>query len=344
MASATGSNDRPILLTGVAGFIGFHVARRLLDGGRAVVGIDNLSPYYDVTLKEARLRQLEGLQGFRFDRIDLADRDGMTRLFDDAQPGDVIHLAAQAGVRHSLTHPHSYIDANLVGFTNVLEGCRHGDVHHLVFASSSSVYGANTNMPFSVHRGVDHPLSLYAATKRANELMAHTYAHLYRLPCTGLRFFTVYGPWGRPDMAMFKFAKAILSGEPIDVYNNGRMRRAFTYIDDIVEGVIRLLDHRPEPDAGWSADQPDPATSSAPFRLYNIGNDRPEDLMHVIGLLEQALGRPADKRMLPMQPGDVPATHADIGDLAAAVGFTPATPIETGVNRFVAWYRDYYRV
>ncbi|MGD0539611.1 MAG: NAD-dependent epimerase [Verrucomicrobiota bacterium] len=332
------------LVTGVAGFIGSHTAHSLLARGDEVVGMDNVNDYYDVNLKLARLRQLEGQPGFRFVKLDLADRVGMERLFGEVKPPRVIHLAAQAGVRYSLVNPRSYVESNLIGFMNVLEGCRHHGVEHLVYASSSSVYGANTRMPFSVHDNVDHPLSLYAASKKANELMAHTYSHLYRLPTTGLRFFTVYGPWGRPDMALFLFTKAILEGRPIEVFNQGRMRRDFTYIDDIVEGVVRTADRLPQPDPDWSGDRPDPGTSAAPYRLYNIGNNRPVELMQLIEVLEAALGRKAEKRFLPMQPGDVPATYADIDDLARDVGFRPATPIEEGVARFVAWYRQFYAV
>lgn len=333
-----------ILLTGVAGFIGYHVAERLLARGDEVVGLDNLNAYYDVRLKEARLARLKGRPGFTFHRLDLADRAGMERLFAEARPRRVIHLAAQAGVRYSLSHPHAYVESNLVGFLHVLEGCRHHGVEHLVYASSSSVYGANTRMPFSVHHNVDHPLSLYAASKKANELMAHTYSHLYGLPSTGLRFFTVYGPWGRPDMALFLFTRAILEGRPIDVFNEGRMRRDFTYIDDIVEGVVRVTDRVPTGNPEWSGDAPDPGTSRAPYRIYNIGNHAPVELLDLIAVLEAALGRRAEKRLLPMQPGDVPATFADVDDLRRDVGFQPATPIEEGVRRFVAWYREFYRV
>ncbi|HOR72957.1 MAG TPA: NAD-dependent epimerase [Verrucomicrobiota bacterium] len=331
-----------LLVTGVAGFIGYHVAERLIARGDQVIGLDNLNDYYDVRLKEARLARLTGRAGFEFHRLNLADRDGLERLFADTRPRRVIHLAAQAGVRYSLTNPRAYVDSNLVGFTNILEGCRHNGLEHLVYASSSSVYGANTRMPFSVHQNVDHPLSLYAATKKANELMAHTYSHLYGLPTTGLRFFTVYGPWGRPDMALFLFTKAILEGRPIDVFNEGRMRRDFTYIDDIVEGVVRVVDRVATPNPAWSGDAPDPGTSAAPYRLYNIGNNNPVELLRLIELLEQALGRAAQKRMLPMQPGDVPATYADVDDLMRDVGFRPATSIEEGVRRFVAWYRSFY--
>lgn len=333
-----------ILVTGAAGFIGYHTAKALAERGNEVVGLDNLNSYYDVSLKEARLTQLEGAAGFSFRKLDLADRAGMERLFKEVRPQRVIHLAAQAGVRFGMDHPHAYIDSNVVGTLHVLEGCRHHGVEHLVFASSSSVYGANTAMPFSVHQNVDHPISIYAASKKANELMAHTYAHLYRLPVTGLRFFTVYGPWGRPDMALFKFTRNILAGEPIDVFNNGHHARDFTYIDDVVEGVLRTADRIPQPNPSWSGANPDPATSSAPYRIYNIGNHSPVELMHFIGVLERALGREAQKNFLPMQPGDVPATFADVDDLIADVGFAPATPLEDGIARFVAWYRGYYGV
>jgi len=333
-----------VLVTGAAGFIGFHTARALLARGDKVFGLDNLCDYYDVNLKKARLAQLEGEANFSFRKLDLADRGGMGALFDEVRPQRVIHLGAQAGVRYGIENPHTYIDANIVGMLHVLEGCRHHGVEHLVFASSSSVYGGNTAMPFSEHVGADHPLSIYAATKKANELMAHTYAHLYRLPVTGLRFFTVYGPWGRPDMAPIKFTRAILAGEPIDIYNNGHHARDFTYIDDVVEGVLRTSDRIATPDAAWSSAAPDPATSSAPYRIYNIGNHSPVELMHFIGMLEHALGHEAKKRFLPMQPGDVPATFANVADLAADVGFAPATPLEEGIGRFVAWYRSYYDV
>jgi UDP-glucuronate 4-epimerase len=332
------------LVTGAAGFIGSHVSHVLLDRGDEVVGLDNVNDYYDPTLKEARLARLAPKRAFRLVRGDVADRKLVETLFASEGFEVVIHLAAQAGVRYSLTNPHAYVDANLVGFVNVLEGCRHGKVRHLAYASSSSVYGANTEMPFSVHHNVDHPLSLYAATKKANELMAHTYSHLYGLPTTGLRFFTVYGPWGRPDMALFLFTKAILEGRPIDVFNEGRMQRDFTYIDDIVEGVVRVADHTAVGDAAWSGAKPDPAGSRAPYKVYNIGNHDPVQLMHLIETLESALGKKAEKRMLPMQPGDVPATYADVADLVRDVGFKPATPIEVGVKRFVDWYRGYYRV
>ena len=333
-----------ILVTGAAGFIGFHLSRRLLEGGDAVVGLDNLNPYYDVTLKEVRLALLEKHGNFRFVRADLADRRSMEAVFEEKRIEIVVNLAAQAGVRYSLENPHAYVESNLVGFLNVLEGCRHQGVKHCVFASSSSVYGANTRMPFSVHDNVDHPLSLYAATKKANELMAHTYAALYRLPCTGLRFFTVYGPWGRPDMALFLFTRAILEDRPIDVFNEGRMKRDFTYIDDIVEGIIRVMGRPPAPDPAWSGDRPDPSSSFAPYRIYNIGNNQPVALMDFITTLEGHLGRTAKKHFLPLQAGDVPATFADVDDLIADVGFKPATPIAEGIGRFVAWYREYYQL
>lgn len=333
-----------VLLTGVAGFIGFHVAQRLLARGDTVVGIDNLNPYYDVRLKEARLAQLANRTGFHFLQLDLADREGMTRLFANHTPERVVHLAAQAGVRYSLTNPHVYVESNLVGFLHILEGCRHTKVQHLVYASSSSVYGANTKMPFSVHDNVDHPVSLYAASKKANELMAHTYSHLYQLPTTGLRFFTVYGPWGRPDMALFLFTQAILAGQPIDVFNEGKMRRDFTYIDDIVEGIVRVLDTLPQPHPQWSSVHPDPGTSQAPYRIYNIGNNHPVELLDFIRALENCLGRTAEKKLLPMQLGDVPETYADVDDLMRDVGFRPSTSIATGIARFVEWYRAYYRV
>ncbi|MHB8866528.1 MAG: NAD-dependent epimerase [Pirellulaceae bacterium] len=332
-----------MLVTGAAGFIGFHLSARLLDRGDTIVGLDNLNDYYDVQLKQDRLAQLQGRQGFTFLRMDLADRTGIAGLFENHSFDVVVNLAAQAGVRYSLTNPHAYVDSNLVGFVNVLEGCRHARVKHLVYASSSSVYGANTRMPFSVHQNVDHPVSLYAATKKANELMAHTYSHLYGLPTTGLRFFTVYGPWGRPDMALYLFTKAIIEDRPIDVFNEGKMRRDFTYVDDIVEGVIRVADRPPQPDPGWSGDCPDPGTSRAAYRIYNIGNHQPVELQHFIATLEKALGKSARKNLLPMQPGDVPATYADVDDLMRDVGFRPATPIEQGVQRFVDWYREYQK-
>ncbi|MGI8526600.1 MAG: NAD-dependent epimerase [Pseudolabrys sp.] len=332
-----------LLVTGAAGFIGFHTAKTLLDRGDEVVGLDNLNAYYDPALKDARLAQLKPRNGFHFVKADLEDRAAMSKIFAEHRPQRVIHLAAQAGVRYSLTNPHEYIDSNIVGFLQVLEGCRHNGVEHLVFASSSSVYGANTDMPFSVHQNVDHPLSLYAATKKANELMAHTYAHLYRLPVTGLRFFTVYGPWGRPDMSMFLFTDKIIKGEPIDVFNEGHLSRDFTYVDDVVQGVVRACDRIAAPDAAWSGDKPDPATSSAPYRIYNIGNHSPVKLTDYIACIEKAVGKTARKNLLPMQPGDVPATCADVTDLKADIGFEPNTPIEHGVKHFVAWYRDYYR-
>jgi UDP-glucuronate 4-epimerase len=332
-----------VLVTGAAGFIGYHVARRLLDRGDRVVGIDNLNPYYDVSLKEARLARLTDDAQFGFVRLDVADRGGMASLFAAERPQRVVHLAAQAGVRYSIENPHAYVDSNLVGFVNILEGCRHGGVDHLVYASSSSVYGGNTRLPFSEHDGIDHPVSLYAATKKANELMAHTYSHLYRLPTTGLRFFTVYGPWGRPDMALFLFTRAILEGRPIDVFNRGNMVRDFTYIDDIVEGVIRVLDRPAEPDPVFDASHPDPATSDAPYRVFNIGNSQPTPLAHYIEALEEALGRKAEWNCLPMQPGDVPATAANTDELNAWVGFKPGTTVRDGVRRFVSWYQDFYR-
>jgi len=333
-----------VLVTGAAGFIGFHVAQRLLARGDTVIGIDNLNTYYDVRLKHDRLAHIQEHPGLRFLQLDLADRAGMTDLFSSHRPERVVHLAAQAGVRYSLTNPHAYVESNLVGFMNILEGCRHAQVQHLVYASSSSVYGANTKMPFSVHDNVDHPVSLYAASKKANELMAHTYSHLYQLPTTGLRFFTVYGPWGRPDMALFLFTKAILDGQPIEVFNHGKMRRDFTYIDDIVEGVIRVLDTVPQPNPAWSGTKPDPGTSKVPYRIYNIGNNQPVELLEFIRVLENSLGRKAERRLLPMQPGDVPETYADVDDLMRDVGFRPATPISVGIARFVEWYRSYYKV
>jgi UDP-glucuronate 4-epimerase len=329
------------LVTGAAGFIGFHVCKRLLARGDEVVGIDNLNSYYDIRLKHARLAQLTTQPGFTFQVLDLSDKLGMEQLFASLQFNGVVNLAAQAGVRYSITHPHAYIESNVVGFLNVLEGCRHARVPHLVYASSSSVYGANTTLPFSVHDNVDHPISLYAATKKANELMAHTYSHLYGLPTTGLRFFTVYGPWGRPDMAMFLFARAILDGKPIDVFNHGRMRRDFTYVDDVVEGVVRVLDQPAAPNVEWSGAAPDSATSSAPYRVFNIGNHTPVELTDLIRLLERELGRTTTWTMRDMQPGDVPATYADVADLWEAVGFRPATSIEDGVRNFVSWFREY---
>jgi UDP-glucuronate 4-epimerase len=331
-----------VLVTGVAGFIGSQTARVLLERGDEVVGIDNLNDYYDVGLKKARLARIEGHPRFTFLHTSLEDRTAVEEAFARHKPNRVINLAAQAGVRYAFQNPHSYVDSNLVGFLHILEGCRHHGVEHLVFASSSSVYGANTRMPFSVHDNVDHPLSLYAATKKSNELMAHTYAHLYRIPSTGLRFFTVYGPWGRPDMSPFLFTKAILEGRPIDVFNNGRHSRDFTYIDDIVEGVVRTLDRIATPNEAWNSDKPDPATSKAPYRLYNIGNNQPVELMYFIECIEKAVGRPAIKNYLPLQPGDVERTCADVEQLVADVGFKPKMPIEEGIDRFVAWYRAYY--
>ena len=332
-----------VLVTGAAGFIGFHLARRLLADGHRVVGLDNCNDYYDVQLKRDRLAQLDGLPGFRFVRLDLADAAGLERLFAGEGFSHVVNLAAQAGVRYSLQNPASYVSANLVGFGNLLEGCRHNGVQHFVFASSSSVYGLNTSQPFSEHNNVDHPVSLYAATKKSNELMAHSYSHLYGLPCTGLRFFTVYGPWGRPDMALQLFAHAIMKDEPIKVFNGGRMRRDFTYIDDIVEGVVRLLPLAPKPDPQWDAATPDPATSSAPWCIYNIGNNQTVELNDFIAALEDALGKKAIRDLLPMQPGDVEATWASIDALSQATGFAPVTPLKTGIERVVAWFKeDYY--
>jgi UDP-glucuronate 4-epimerase len=335
--------DKRILVTGAAGFIGYHVARRLLERGDHVLGLDNLNEYYDVRLKEARLAQLSPFERFQFLKLDLTDRTAMSMLFTDRAIHRVVHLAAQAGVRYSLANPHAYTDSNITGFLNILEGCRHTRVGHLVFASSSSVYGGNLHMPFTVNDNVDHPVSLYAATKKANELMAHTYAHLYGVPCTGLRFFTVYGPWGRPDMALFLFTKAILAGKPIDVFNYGKMQRDFTYIDDIVEGVVRVLDKRASPDMEWSGEVPKPGTSSASYRLYNIGNHQPVELLRFIEVLEEALGKKAEKNLLPLQPGDVPATYADVDDLIKDVDFKPNTSIEVGIRRFVEWYQGFYR-
>jgi UDP-glucuronate 4-epimerase len=333
-----------VLITGAAGFIGAALATRLLERGETVHGIDNMNDYYDVGLKQARLARLTKHSGFRFSKLDIVDRAAMAGLFAGERFDAVMHLAAQAGVRYSLENPAAYIDANLVGFGNVLEGARQARAGHLVFASSSSVYGANTRLPFSEHHNVDHPISLYAATKKANELMAHSYAHLYGLPCTGLRFFTVYGPWGRPDMALFKFTAGIARGTPIPVYNRGRMVRDFTYIDDIVDGVVRVIDRPAAADPHWSSDAPDPASSFAPYRIYNIGNNQPVELMRYIEVLEQCLGRKAQVQMLPMQPGDVPATFADITELGNATGFRPNTPVEQGIAKFVAWYRDYYQI
>jgi UDP-glucuronate 4-epimerase len=337
-------SDNAVLVTGAAGFIGFHVAQRLLLAGRDVVGLDVVNDYYDPKLKEARLEILRHHSGFNFVKQDLADRASTKSLFERHRFQTVIHLAAQAGVRYSLENPHAYIDANVEGFINVLEGCRHNDCKHLLFASSSSVYGANTKLPLSVQDNVDHPISLYAASKKANELMAHAYSHLYGIPATGLRFFTVYGPWGRPDMAMFIFAKAILAGSPIKLFNHGNMRRDFTYVDDVSEAIVRLMGRPPQGDPNWSGQKPDPATSAAPWKIYNIGNNNPEELLHVVSLLEKEFGRTAAKEMLPMQPGDVPATYADVEDLARDIGFRPATAIDDGIARFAKWYRDYHHL
>ncbi len=333
-----------ILVTGAAGFIGFHLSKRLLDEGCQVVGLDIVNDYYDPAIKEARLEILKPHEGFKFVKIDLADKDSMERLFKEEKFDAVVNLAAQAGVRYSLVNPQSYVDSNLVGFVNILEGCRHNDVKHLVFASSSSVYGSNTKMPFSVHDNVDHPVSLYAASKKSNELMAHAYAHLFSIPCTGLRFFPVYGPWGRPDMALFLFPKAILEDRPIDVFNYGKMQRDFTYIDDIVEGVVRVIERPAHPNPDWNGDNPDPGSSYAPYKIYNIGNNQPVELMHFIEVIEDTLGKKAEKNLLPLQPGDVPATYANIDDLVRDTGFKPATPLEVGIPKFIKWYRDYFRV
>ena len=331
-----------VLVTGTAGFIGSFVAERLLARGDNVVGVDNLNPYYDVELKRARLDRLHNRFRFENHQLDLADRDALFALASREKPDRIVNLAAQAGVRYSLENPHAYIDANIVGFLNVLECARHIGTEHLVYASTSSVYGANTRMPFSVHDNTDHPVSLYAATKKSNELMAHTYSHLFRIPVTGLRFFTVYGPWGRPDMALFKFTRQILADEPIDVYNHGHHKRDFTYVDDIVEGIVRVLDKPATPSPKWSSDDPDPATSSAPYRLYNIGSNNPVDLLKYIDVLEKALGRRATRRLLPLQPGDVPDTYANVDALIDDVGYRPTTPVEVGVKRFVDWYLSYY--
>jgi UDP-glucuronate 4-epimerase len=350
-----------ILVTGAAGFIGFHLAKRLLDEGTSVVGIDNLNTYYDVNLKKARLAILKKYDNFTFHKLNISNRRAMASLFSGqfkiqnstfnikgshiaAHFDTVVHLAAQAGVRYSITNPYAYIDSNIVGFINILEGCRHNKVKHLVYASSSSVYGANTKMPFSIHHNIDHPVSLYAATKKANELMAHTYSSLYKIPTTGLRFFTVYGPWGRPDMALFLFTRAILEGKPIDVFNHGKMQRDFTYIDDIIEGVYRVMKKIPKPYKSWSGDNPDPGTSYAPYKVYNIGNNNPVELMSFIETIEKCLGKKAKKNLLPLQAGDVPATYANVDDLVNDVGFKPATPIKEGIRRFVEWYREYYRI
>ncbi len=330
------------IVTGAAGFIGFHLSKRLLENGVAVTGIDNLTPYYDVNLKKDRLKQLEAFDGFSFCQEDLSDKDAIDGIFRRFEPEVVVNLAAQAGVRYSLTNPHAYVTSNLVGFVNILESCRHNGVKHLVFASSSSVYGANTRMPFSVHDNVDHPVSLYAATKKSNELMAHTYSHLYDLPCTGLRFFTVYGPWGRPDMALFLFTRAILEGKPIKVFNHGKMQRDFTYIDDIIEGVVRVMAKPAEANPDWKGDSPDPGTSYARYRIYNIGNNSPVELTHFIEVIEKTLGKEAKKELLDLQPGDVPATYADVDALISDVGFKPETPIETGIGKFIEWYKAYY--
>lgn len=335
-------DNQPILVTGAAGFIGFHVATALLKEGRVVIGVDNLTPYYDVKLKEARLAELKKHNGFSFIRHDLADRQATADLFAQYKFPHVVHLAAQAGVRHSLVDPHAYVDSNLIGFVNVLEGCRHNGCKHLLYASSSSVYGSNTHMPFSVHDNVDHPLSLYGASKKANELMAHSYSHLFRLPTTGLRFFTVYGPWGRPDMAMWIFASAILAGKPIKLFNHGKMRRDFTYVDDVVESIVRLVGRPAASDPNWSGDEPDPGSSTAPWRVYNIGNNNPVDLLDVVELLEKSIGKKAIRELEPMQPGDVPATYADVDALMKEVDFKPSTPIAEGIARFIAWYRAYH--
>ncbi len=332
---------RRVLITGCAGFIGFHLARRLIEENAQVVGIDNLNAYYDVSLKKARLAQIRNRRNFRFLKMDLADGPRLARLFRSEHFDSAVNLAAQAGVRYSLTNPHAYVESNLAGFTNVLEGCRYNEVRHLAFASSSSVYGANTQLPFSVHDGADHPVSLYAATKRANELMAHAYSYLYRLPCTGLRIFTAYGPWGRPDMALFVFTKAILEGKPISLFNQGKMRRDFTYIDDVIEAVIRLMNKIPQPSPEWNKGRPDPSTSSAPYRIYNVGNNNPVELVTLIRILEAKLGKKAKINFLPLQPGDVPDTWADIEDLVHDTGCRPQTSIEEGVGRFVEWYKQY---
>jgi UDP-glucuronate 4-epimerase len=332
-----------VLVTGAAGFIGFHLCQQLLQGDVQITGIDNLNPYYDVGLKKDRLNNILPAPNFKFVQMEMADRSAMQDLFNNNSFDVVVNLAAQAGVRYSIENPHAYVDSNIVGFVNILEGCRHSGVKHLVFASSSSVYGANTKMPFSIHHNVDHPVSLYAATKKANELMAHTYSHLYGLCCTGLRFFTVYGPWGRPDMALFLFTRAILENKPIKVFNHGKMQRDFTYIDDIIEGVIRVMGRLPEPNPEWRGDKPDPGTSYTPYKIYNIGNNNPVELIEFIGVIEKALKREANKEFLDLQPGDVPATYADVDDLIADVGFKPQTPITTGIERFVEWYRQYYK-
>jgi len=333
---------RRILVTGAAGFIGFHLCKRLLHEKDDIVGLDNLNDYYDVKLKEARLAQLEKHRNFTFAKMSLEDREGIKKLFKSGEFDCAVNLAAQAGVRYSLINPFAYVDSNISGFLNILEGCRHNAIKHLIFASSSSVYGLNTKMPFSVQQNVDHPISLYAATKKANELMAHTYSYLYGVPTTGLRFFTVYGPWGRPDMALFLFAKAILAEKPIDVFNYGEMKRDFTYVDDIIEGIFRVIPKTPEPNPSWNGNNPNPAASPAPYTLYNIGNNNPVELMRVIEILEESLGKKATKKFLPIQPGDIPATYADVDDLAEDVGFKPGTPIEQGVKNFVEWYKGFY--
>lgn len=333
-----------ILVTGAAGFIGYHLCRRFLKMGHTVVGLDNLNSYYSVQIKNDRLAQLQEYEHFQFSKIDLADKKYVFKLFQDHDFSHVVNLAAQAGVRYSIENPSAYVDTNLVGFSHILEGCRHGGVRHLVFASSSSVYGLNTNMPFSVHNNVDHPISLYAATKKSNELMAHTYSYLYGLPCTGLRFFTVYGPWGRPDMALFLFTKAILEGKPINVFNHGKMKRDFTYIDDIIEGVTRITGRTPTANPAWDSNAPDPSSSVAPYKIYNIGNNNTVELARFIEVIEEQLGKKADKHYLPLQPGDVPMTYADVDDLIADVGFKPSTSIEVGIAKFIEWYRSYFHV
>lgn len=336
--------NKVYFVTGAAGFIGFHLCKRLLDEGCTVIGLDNLNDYYDVNLKKARLDIIKAYDKFKFIYADLQDKDALEKLFKENEINIVVNLAAQAGVRYSLVNPHVYIQSNIVGFMNILEMCRHFKVEHLVYASSSSVYGMNVTMPFSVHHNVDHPISLYAATKKANELMAHTYSHLFGLPTTGLRFFTVYGPWGRPDMALFLFTKAILNDEPIKVFNYGKMKRDFTYIDDIIEGVVRLLNNPPKPNPNWDKEKADPGTSSAPYKIYNIGNNKPVDLMEFIEVLEEKLGKKAKKEFLPMQDGDIPETYADVDDLMRDIGFKPNTSIKEGISRFVDWYREYYGV
>ena len=335
-------NFNNVLVTGAAGFIGYHLCLRLLQDGCTVTGIDNLNPYYDVSLKEARLERLTPFENFSFFKVDIADKEALDNIFKSSKFDVVVNLAAQAGVRYSLENPRAYVDANIVGFVNLLECCRHNHVRHLVFASSSSVYGANTKMPFSVHHNVDHPVSLYAASKKANELMAHTYSHLFGLPCTGLRFFTVYGPWGRPDMALFLFTRAILEQKSIQVFNHGKMQRDFTYIDDIIEGVVRVMNRLPEPNPTWSGDDPDPGTSYTGYKIYNIGNNNPVELMEFIAAIERVLGQKAKKEFLDLQPGDVPATYADVDDLIKDVDFKPGTPIDTGIRRFVEWFKEYY--